>query len=100
MKGYDILDVLIKKTFFSSVLGKNDTTVNAENEERLLEISSIKKEVAKLNRDIQNAERGLELICDEDLIEAQIFEIRALKARYAHFIKKAKLLTESELIKR
>ncbi|MCL2633730.1 MAG: YaaL family protein [Oscillospiraceae bacterium] len=50
----------------------------------------IRDELDKLTERIQKQEQLFDLIEDEDLIEAIIYEHKALQARYAYLIKKAR----------
>ncbi|MCL2037277.1 MAG: YaaL family protein [Oscillospiraceae bacterium] len=50
----------------------------------------LKDEINKLNQRIQEKEQLFDLVEDDDLIEAIIYEQKALHSRYTYLIKKAK----------
>lgn len=61
-----------------------------EKEENDLE--SIKKILRETEDSLNRAHTRFDFLLDDDLIESQIYEIRALKARYSYYLKKAKEL--------
>jgi hypothetical protein len=44
------------------------------------------EELHRLHKDLDNAYNSFELLSDGDLVEATIYEIEALKARYRHLL--------------
>jgi len=50
----------------------------------------IKDELLLLNQRIQKQEQLFDFVDDDDLVEAVIYEQKALYSRYAYLIKKAK----------
>ena len=56
-------------------------------------IESIKKILRETEEQLNRAHTRFDFLVDEDLIESQIYEIRALKARYSYYLKKAKVLS-------
>ena len=57
------------------------------------DIESIKKILRETEEQLNRAHTRFDFLVDEDLIESQIYEIRALKARYSYYLKKAKELS-------
>ncbi|MBQ5320776.1 MAG: DUF2508 family protein [Oscillospiraceae bacterium] len=56
-------------------------------------LENVKEEIRRTAEELENAQMRFDLLTDEKLIEAQIYEIRALKARYSYYFKKAKELS-------
>ena len=56
------------------------------------ETAAVLVEIAAIRRKIELLEDSLELQVDEDLIEATIYEIKALNCRYSHYLREAKRL--------
>ena len=50
----------------------------------------LKDELAEIARQLQEQEHLFDLVDDDDLIDAIIYEQKALYARYTYLIKKAK----------
>lgn len=55
-------------------------------------LENIKKELRSTEDSLNRAQIRFDYLVDDDLIESQIYEIRALKARYSYYLKKAKEL--------
>ena len=60
-----------------------------ENEEGITK-EEIKNELRETAEQITRAETRFNYLTDEHLIEAQIYELRALRARYSYYLKLAK----------
>ena len=54
------------------------------------ELTEIKNELRETAEQISRAETRFNYLTDEHLIEAQIYELRALRARYSYYLKLAK----------
>lgn len=57
-------------------------------------LKSVKEDIRRTAEELKHAQMRFDLLTEEDLIEAQIYEIRALKAKYSYYLKKAKELTK------
>ena len=66
--------------------------IKTEKEENI-DLKNIKDEIRRTAEELENAQAHFDLLTDEGLIEAQIYEIRALKAKYSYYFKKAKELS-------
>lgn len=56
------------------------------------EIWLLERELCETSRRIQQAYDAFNLVSDPDLIEAWVYEINALQARYAYLLKRRKAL--------
>ena len=54
------------------------------------DLAVIRNELKQTASDIERAESRFNFLTDENLIEAQIYELRALKARYSYYLKLAR----------
>ena len=66
--------------------GKQEVSTFEEN------IENLKSQLCDIKEDMQNIRSKFDMTADEDLIEAYIYEMEALEARYRSVLKKAKLL--------
>ena len=57
---------------------------------KILQHNQIQDELAELSQQIQEQEKLFDLVDDEDLIEAIIYEQKSLRSRYTYLIKQAK----------
>lgn len=65
-----------------------------EEKEEGLSFNDIKNELKETSEQIKRAETRFNFLTDENLIEAQIYELRALRARYSYYLKLARAFGE------
>ena len=69
-----------------NVFSKKNTSDTTEYDEKMSLIADIRE----ISQNLDNAYKRFEFESDSDLIEASIYEIESLKARYRHLLQKVK----------
>lgn len=74
----------VLKMAVNAFIRRNSEGIVDEEKQELVE------EIRQVSRSLNHAYRRFEFESDNDLIEASIFEIEALKARYRHLLQRAR----------